>query len=412
MDQKDEASWILDFRFRILDCGLSHDRNPQSVRLASMNFETLAIHAGQEPDPAYGAVMTPIYQTSTYAQKKMGEAAYDYARTANPTRTALQDCIAALEGGRHGLAYSSGMAAIDNILKLLKPGDHVLASNDVYGGTYRIFKRVYEEYGITFSFVEMSDLDAVKAAIQPSTRMVWIETPTNPMLKVADLRAIADLIAAAGDNKPLLVVDNTFASPYLQQPLKLGADIVVHSATKYLGGHSDVVNGLLVLNDTEIFAKLKFLQNAIGAVPGPFDCFLVLRGIKTLHVRMERHSSNAMRIASWLESHPKVQQVIYPGLKSHPQHDIAKKQMCAFGGMISFIVKDGPAEAQRIAEATKVFALAESLGGVESLIEVPAAMTHMSVANSPLAVSPALIRLSVGIENVEDLIADLDQAMQ
>lgn len=380
-----------------------------------MNFETLAIHAGQEPDPAFGAVMTPIYQTSTYAQKKMGEAAYDYARTANPTRTALQDCIAALEAGKHGLAYSSGMAAIDNILKLLKPGDHVLASNDVYGGTYRIFKRVYEDYGITFSFVEMSDLDAVRAGIQPSTRMVWIETPTNPMLKVADLRAIAairDEVAGATGASLQIVVDNTFASPYLQQPLKLGADIVVHSATKYLGGHSDVVNGLIVLNDTETFAKLKFLQNAIGAVPGPFDCFLVLRGIKTLHVRMERHSSNAMRIASWLESHPKVQQVIYPGLKSHPQHDIAKQQMCAFGGMISFVVKGGPAEAQRIAEGTKVFALAESLGGVESLIEVPAAMTHMSVANSPLAVDPALIRLSVGIENVEDLIADLDQAMQ
>lgn len=389
-----------------------------------MNFETLAIHAGQEPDPAYGAVMTPIYQTSTYAQKKMGEATYDYARTANPTRTALQDCIAALEGGKHGLAYSSGMAAIDNILKLLKPGDHVLASNDVYGGTYRIFKRVYEDYGITFSFVEMSDLDAVKAAIQPDTRMVWIETPTNPLLKVADLQAIAELIApqktqSDGEKnsvssvvKPLLVVDNTFASPYLQQPLKLGADIVVHSATKYLGGHSDVVNGLIVLNDTDVFSKLKFLQNAIGAVPGPFDCFLVLRGIKTLHVRMERHSTNAMKIATWLESHPQVQQVIYPGLKSHPQHDVAQKQMCAFGGMISFVVKGGPVEAQRIAEATKVFALAESLGGVESLIEVPAAMTHMSVANSPLAVDPALIRLSVGIENVEDLIADLDQAMK
>lgn len=376
-----------------------------------MNFETLAIHAGQEPDPAFGAVMTPIYQTSTYAQKKMGEAAYDYARTANPTRTALQDCIAALEGGRHGLAYSSGMAAIDNILKLLKPGDHALAGNDVYGGTYRIFKRVYEDYGITFSFVEMSDLAAVKAAIQPNTRMVWIETPTNPLLKVADLRAIADILRTNNVTSPLLVVDNTFASPYLQQPLKLGADIVVHSATKYLGGHSDVVNGLIVLNDTDLFSKLKFLQNAIGAVPGPFDCFLVLRGIKTLHVRMERHSSNAMKIATWLESQPLVQQVMYPGLKSHPQHAIAQKQMCAFGGMISFVVKGGPAEAQRIAEATKVFALAESLGGVESLIEVPAAMTHMSVANSPLAVDPALIRLSVGIENVDDLIADLEQAM-
>ncbi len=381
-----------------------------------MNFETLAIHAGQSPDPTYGAVMTPIYQTSTYAQQKMGEAIYDYARTANPTRTALQDCIAALEGGRHGLAYSSGMAAIDNILKLLKPGDHVLASNDVYGGTYRIFKRVYEDYGITFSFVEMSDLAAVKAAIQPATRMVWIETPTNPLLKVADLRAIAairdEVAGAAGRARLQIVVDNTFASPYLQQPLKLGADIVVHSATKYLGGHSDVVNGLVVLDDEETFATLKFLQNAIGAVPAPFDCFLVLRGIKTLHVRMERHCANAMKIATWLELHPGVQQVMYPGLKSHPQHDVARQQMCAFGGMISFVAKGGPAEAQRIAEATKVFALAESLGGVESLIEVPAAMTHMSVANSPLAVDPALIRLSVGIENVDDLIADLEQAMR
>lgn len=381
-----------------------------------MNFETLAIHAGQSPDPTYGAVMTPIYQTSTYAQQKMGEAIYDYARTANPTRTALQDCIAALEGGRHGLAYSSGMAAIDNILKLLKPGDHVLASNDVYGGTYRIFKRVYEDYGITFSFVEMSDLAAVKAAVQPATRMVWIETPTNPLLKVADLRAIAairdEVAGAAGRARLQIVVDNTFASPYLQQPLKLGADIVVHSATKYLGGHSDVVNGLVVLDDEETFATLKFLQNAIGAVPAPFDCFLVLRGIKTLHVRMERHCANAMKIATWLELHPGVQQVMYPGLKSHPQHDVARQQMCAFGGMISFVAKGGPAEAQRIAEATKVFALAESLGGVESLIEVPAAMTHMSVANSPLAVDPALIRLSVGIENVDDLIADLEQAMR
>jgi cystathionine gamma-synthase/cystathionine gamma-lyase len=384
-----------------------------------MNFETLAIHAGQEPDPTYGAVMTPIYQTSTYAQKKMGEAAYDYARTANPTRTALQDCIAALEGGKHGLAFSSGMAAIDTVLKLLKPGDHVLASNDVYGGTFRIFKRVYEDYDIQSSFVEMSDLAAVRAAIQPNTRMIWIETPTNPMLKIADVRAIADLRlapagrgAGGGGEKPLLIVDNTFASPYLQKPIALGADIVLHSATKYLGGHSDVVNGLVVLNDDDVFAKLKFLQNAIGAVPGPLDCFLVLRGIKTLHVRMERHCQNAMKIATWLETHQKVAKVIYPGLKSHPQHETARQQMCAFGGMISFIVKDGPAEAQRIAESTKVFALAESLGGVESLIEVPAGMTHMSVANSPLAVDPALIRLSVGIENVDDLIADLEQAIR
>lgn len=395
-----------------------------------MNFETLAIHAGQPPDPTTGAVMTPIYQTSTYAQKRMGEAAYDYARTANPTRTALQDCIAALEGGQHGLAFSSGMAATDTVLHLLKPGDHVLASNDAYGGTYRIFKRVYDDYGIQSSFVEMSDLDAVRMAIQPNTRMIWIETPTNPLLKVADIAAIARITSpqssqsaqsevsetsvfsvASVAKKPLLVVDNTFASPYLQRPLALGADIVVHSATKYLGGHSDVVNGLLVLNDDATFERLKFLQNAIGAVPGPLDCFLILRGIKTLHVRMERHSANAMKIATWLQSHPKIERAIYPGLLSHPQHEIAKRQMCLFGGMISFIVKGGPDETRRIAEATKVFTLAESLGGVESLIEVPAAMTHMSVANSPLEVSPALIRLSVGIENVDDLIADLKQAL-
>jgi cystathionine beta-lyase/cystathionine gamma-synthase len=377
-----------------------------------MHFETLAIHAGQPPDPAYGAVMTPIYQTSTYVQRKMGEAAYDYARTANPTRSALQECIAALEGGRHGLAFASGMAAVDCVLRLLQPGDHVLASNDVYGGTYRIFKRVYETYGVASSFVEMGDLDAVRAALQPNTRMVWIETPTNPLLKVADIAGIAGLLTSRGSARPLLVVDNTFASPYLQRPLALGADIVVHSATKYLGGHSDVVNGLIVLNDDQTHARLKFLQNAVGAVPGPLDCFLVLRGIKTLPVRMERHSANAMKIAAWLESHPRVERVLYPGLSSHPQHQVARRQMCAFGGMISFTVKGGADEARRIAEGTKVFALAESLGGVESLIEVPAAMTHMSVANSPLEVSPSLIRLSVGIEHVDDLIADLAQAMR
>jgi cystathionine gamma-synthase len=375
-----------------------------------MRFETLAIHAGQAPDPAYGAVMTPIYQTSTYVQKKIGEAAYDYARTANPTRTALQECIAALEGGKYGLAFASGMAAIDCVLRLLKPGDHVLASNDVYGGTYRIFERVFRDYGIAFSFIEMGDLEAVSAALRPATRMVWVETPTNPLLKVADIAGIADILARA-PTRPLLVVDNTFASPCLQRPLALGADIVIHSGTKYLGGHSDVVSGLVVLNDDDLHARLKFLQNAVGAVPGPFDCFLVLRGIKTLPLRMERHSANAMQIATWLASHPRVAKVLYPGLASHPGHAIAAKQMSAFGGMISFIPKGGPAEARRIAESTRIFALAESLGGVESLIEVPAAMTHKSVANSPLAVDPALIRLSVGIEHVDDLIADLAQAL-
>ena len=372
-----------------------------------MNFETLAIHAGQMPDPTTGAVMTPIYQTSTYAQKKMGEAVYDYSRTINPTRSALQDCIAALEGGAHGLAFSSGMAATDTILRLLKPGDHVLAGNDVYGGTFRIFTKVYAAYGLQFSFVDMNDLEATQRAMQPSTRMIWVETPTNPLLKVFDIAGLAQLKGEAQ-----LVVDNTFASPYLQQPLKLGADIVVHSATKYLNGHSDVVGGVLALNDQSTFERLKFLQNAVGAVPAPLDCFLVLRGLKTLPVRMERHCANAQRIAEFLESHPAVQQVIYPGLKSHPSHALAAKQMCGFGGMISFIAKGGPQAAQRIAEGTRIFALAESLGGVESLIEVPAAMTHMSVANSPLAVDPALIRLSVGIENVDDLIDDLRQALQ
>jgi cystathionine beta-lyase/cystathionine gamma-synthase len=375
-----------------------------------MNLETLAIHAGQTPDPTTGAVMTPIYQTSTYTQSKMGEAVYDYARTINPTRSALQDCIAALEGGghgsAHGLAFASGMAATDTILRLLKPGDHVLSGNDVYGGTFRIFTKVYADYGIDFSFVEMSDLAAVRAELRPNTRMIWVETPTNPLLKIADLAGVAQLKGQA-----LLVVDNTFATPYLQQPLKLGADIVTHSTTKYLGGHSDVVGGALVLKDEAIFERLKFLQNAVGAVPGPLDCFLVLRGIKTLAVRMERHCANAMQIAQFLEAHPKVEHVIYPGLVSHPDHSVAAEQMCAYGGMISFIVRGGPEAARRAAEATQVFALAESLGGVESLIEVPAAMTHMSVADSPLAVDPALIRLSVGIENVHDLIEDLRQAL-
>jgi cystathionine beta-lyase/cystathionine gamma-synthase len=386
-----------------------------------MNIETLAIHAGQAPDPVWGAVMTPIYQTSTYAQKEMGQHPLEYARTGNPTRTALQDCVAALEGGKHGLAFSSGMAAIDTVLRLLQPGDHVLASNDVYGGTYRIFKRVYATYGIQMSNVEMSDLDAVRGGIQPNTKMIWVETPTNPLLKVADIAAIASLLPSTPLQKekgegagprPLLIVDNTFASPYLQKPLALGADLVLHSATKYLGGHSDVVSGVLALNDTAIFKQLKFLQNAIGAVPGPQDCFLVLRGIKTLHVRMDRHCANALKIASWLELHPRVKRVLYPGLKSHPQHKIAKQQMtCGFGGMISFIVESAAA-AKRIVESTQLFTLAESLGGVESLIEAPAAMTHLSVAGSPLEVSPALIRLSVGIENVEDLLADLDAALK
>ncbi len=383
---------------------------PRPLSNDALAFETLAIHAGQSPDPTTGAVMTPIYQTSTYAQTSMGEAVYDYARTINPTRSALQDCLAALEGGRYGLSFASGMAAIDTILRLLKPGDHVLASNDVYGGTFRIFTRVYEQYGLQFSFVEMGDLNAVRAALRANMRMVWIETPTNPLLKVADIAAIAELLSSHV-GRPLLVVDNTFATPYLQQPLKLGADIVTHSVTKYLGGHSDVVGGAVVLNDEAAYNRLKFLQNAVGAVPGPLDCFLVLRGVKTLPLRMERHCANAMRIAHFLESHPAVQRVIYPGLPSHPGHAIAARQMRGFGGMISFVVKGGPEAARRVAEHTRIFALAESLGGVESLIEVPAAMTHMSVAGSPLEVDAALIRLSVGVEHVDDLIADLERAL-
>jgi cystathionine gamma-synthase len=387
-----------------------------------MNIETLAIHAGQDPDPRTGAVMTPIYQTSTYAQREMGVSDWEYARTANPTRTALQDCIAALEGGRYGLAFASGMAAIDCVLRTLKPGDHIIASNDVYGGTYRIFKRIYEVYGLTCSFVELGDLDALHRAIQPNTRMIWIETPTNPMLKIADIEAVSEVISPlrmengniAADGRPRLqiVVDNTFASPYLQRPLLLGADIVLHSATKYLGGHSDVVNGVVALNDETTWKQMKFLQNAVGAVPGPLDCFLVLRGLKTLHVRLERHCDNAAQIAEWLTHQPQVDRVLYPGLASHPGHGIAKRQMKRYGGMISFTVNGGPAEARRIVETTRLFTLAESLGGVESLIEVPAGMTHMSVAGSPLEVSPALIRLSIGIENVDDLIADLAYAFK
>ena len=383
----------------------------------ALAFETLAIHAGQSPDPTTGAVMTPIYQTSTYAQTRMGEAVYDYARTINPTRSALQECLAALEGGRYGLSFASGMAAIDAVLRLLKPGDHLLASNDVYGGTFRIFTKVYEPYGLQFSFVEMGDLDAARAALRPNTRMVWIETPTNPLLKVADIAAIAELLSShagrSGETsvRPWLVVDNTFATPYLQQPLRLGADIVTHSVTKYLGGHSDVVGGAVILNDEAAHSRLKFLQNAVGAVPGPLDCFLVLRGVKTLPLRMERHCANAMQIARFLESHPAVQRVIYPGLPSHPGHAVAARQMRGFGGMISFVVKGGPQAARSVAEHTRIFALAESLGGVESLIEVPAAMTHMSVAGSPLEVDPALVRLSVGVEHVDDLVADLRRAL-
>ena len=374
-----------------------------------LHIETLAIHAGQSPDPATGAAMTPIYQTSTYVQSSVGEhKGYDYARTGNPTRTALESCLAALEGAPYGLCFASGMAAIDTLLRLIKPGEHVLASNDVYGGTYRLFTRVLREYGLHFDFVELADLDRVRAALKSNTRLIWVETPTNPLLKIADLAALAE-IAHAADAR--LAVDNTFASPYLQQPIGLGADFVIHSTTKYLGGHSDMIGGAIVTNDAAAYERLKFLQNAIGAVPGPLDCFLTLRGLKTLPLRMERHSANAQRIAEFLADHPGVKRVLYPGLEDHPGHRVAQKQMRLYGGMISFLPAGDVATAKRIVERTQIFALAESLGGVESLIELPAQMTHASVAGSPLQVDPTLIRLSVGLEHVDDLIADLLQAL-
>ena len=377
-----------------------------------MKFETLAIHAGQEPDPNNRAVMTPIYQTSTYAQDGIGRPrqGYEYSRTLNPTRKALQDCLAELEGGAWGLAFSSGMAATDTVLRLLASGDHVAAGNDVYGGTFRLFDKVLRRFGLDFAFADTTDPENLAEALTASTRIVWLETPTNPLLAVSDIRAVAEVVKSH-PNKPLLVVDNTFATPYLQRPLELGADLVVHSTTKYLGGHSDVVGGAVIGRDADLGAKLAYLQNAIGAVPGPMDCFLTLRGIKTLPVRMDRHAANAERIAAYLRWHAKVGRLIYPFDGTHPQVQTAKRQMRNGGGMISFILKGGRDAAVRTAEATRIFTLAESLGGVESLIEVPAAMTHLSTQGSPLEVDPGLVRLSVGIENADDLLADLDQAL-
>lgn len=377
-----------------------------------MKFETLAIHAGQEPDPATGAVMTPIYQTSTYAQDGVGRPrnGYEYSRTKNPTRKALEDCLAGLEGGRYGLAFSSGLAATNTVIQMLNSGDHVLAGNDVYGGTFRQFDKVHRRFGLDFTYVDTTDPENVAEALTPQTRVVWLETPTNPLLNVTDIRAVAEVLHAH-PNRPLLVVDNTFATPYLQRPLELGADIVLHSMTKYLGGHSDVVGGALVVRDETLYQKLAFLQNAAGAVPGPLDCFLVLRGIKTLHVRMERHAESALKIAGWLEVHPKVERVLYPFLASHPQYGIARAQMRNGGGMISFVLKGGRDAAVKVVEGTRIFTLAESLGGVESLIEVPAAMTHLSTQGSQLEVPGSLVRLSVGIEHVDDLLEDLEQAL-
>ncbi|MCC7210111.1 MAG: cystathionine gamma-synthase [Anaerolineae bacterium] len=372
-------------------------------------LETLAIHAGQAPDPATGAIMTPVYQTSTYVQAAPGDhKGYEYSRTDNPTRQALEDCLAALEGAPYGLAFSSGMAATDMVFKLLQAGDHVIAGNDVYGGTFRLADKVWRRFGLEFSWVDTANPDAVRAAITPATRLIWLETPTNPGLMLADIAAIANIAQARG---LILAVDNTFASPALQQPLKLGATLSLHSTTKYLGGHSDVVGGAILTRDDDLYRQLKFLQNAAGAVPGPWDCFLVLRGVKTLPLRMERHSANALRVARFLEDHPAVERVMYPGLESHPQHDLARRQMRNFGGMISLILRGGADAGQQFVTRTRLFALAESLGGVESLIEHPYSMTHASTTASDIAVNPGLIRLSVGVEHVDDLIDDLRAAL-
>lgn len=375
-------------------------------------LDTLVVHAGVEPEPISGAVMTPIFQTSTYAQAEPGvHKGYEYSRTDNPTRTALQACLAALEGTRHALVFASGMAAIDAVLNTLPAGSHIVASDDLYGGTRRLFTRLAVHRGLEFSFVPMQDLDAVKAAILPSTRLVWIETPTNPLLKLVDIEAVVQI---ARSHNLKTAVDNTFMSPVFQNPAMLGADIVMHSMTKYLNGHSDVVMGALMLNNDDLYAQLKFIQNSIGAVPGPFDCWLTLRGIKTLALRMERHAANAMSLATWLSSHPKVERVIYPGLPSHPQHELAKKQMTGFGGMITFFVRGGEPEARKVLSTVRLFTLAESLGGVESLIEHPAIMTHASVppeVRNELGLTDNLIRISAGIESVDDLIEDLDRAL-
>jgi cystathionine gamma-synthase len=378
----------------------------------TFGFETLAIHAGQEPEPRTGSVVPPIFQTSTYAQHAVGEPrrGYEYARTANPTRDALQECLAALEGGRRAVAFASGMAAEDTLLRAVcRPGDHVVIPDDAYGGTYRLLANVAQPWGLDWTAARISDVDAVRAATQQNTKVIWVETPTNPLLGIADLPALA---ALAHDIGALLVVDNTFASPYLQQPLALGADVVVYSTTKYLGGHSDVVGGALVTSDTELGERLAYHQNAMGAVNGPFDAWLTLRGVKTLAVRMERHCDNAERVVEFLSRHASVARVLYPGLPDHPGHEVAAKQMRRFGGMVSFRAAGGEEHAIAICNRARLFVLGESLGGVESLIEHPGRMTHASAAGSPLEVPADLVRLSVGIESAEDLVADLDQALR
>lgn len=374
-------------------------------------FGTRAIHAGQRPDPTTGAIMTPVYQTSTYVQPELGRhLGYEYARTHNPTREALEGNVASLESGRFGLAFASGLAATDTVIKLFSAGDHVVCGEGVYGGTYRLFDRVLRRLGVDFTFVDSGDLDAIRAALRPTTRMVHLETPTNPMMRLSDIAGAAEIAHAAG---AWLSVDNTFASPYNQRPLELGADLVIHSTTKYLNGHSDMVGGLVVTSDEEIHERLRFLQNAAGAVPGPWDCWLALRGTKTLHLRMAAHNANGQAVAEWLEAHPKVERVYYPGLASHPQHALARAQMRGFTGMVS--IETGSLEAaKRVVDRVRIFSLAESLGGVESLIGHPAMMTHASVPRDvryAMGLTDGLVRLSCGVEDLDDLIADLDRAL-
>jgi cystathionine gamma-lyase len=377
------------------------------------HFSTRAIHAGQEPDPSTGAIMTPIYATSTYVQQSPGvHKGYEYARSQNPTRMAYERCVADLESGARGFAFASGLAAMSTLLDLLDSGDHVIAGDDLYGGTFRLFERVRKRSaGLQFTFVDMSDVENVRSAVTSKTRMIWVETPSNPLLKLVDLRAVAEIGKSRGI---LTVTDNTFASPYLQRPIELGFDVVVHSATKYLNGHSDMVGGVVAVKDAELGDRLAYLHNAVGAIGGPFDSFLALRGLKTLHLRMQRHCENAGELAGWLERHPRVERVMYPGLVSHPQHLLAKTQMDGFGGMVTAILKTDLDGTRRFLERCRVFALAESLGGVESLIEHPAIMTHASVPaaqRAAVGIGDSLVRLSVGVEDVRDLIADLDEAL-
>ena len=378
-----------------------------------MQFATKLIHAGAEPDPSTGAIMTPIYQTSTYVQDAPGvNKGYEYARSQNPTRKALEDALAIIENAKFGLSFSSGVAATDAVIKLLSPGDEVIAASDMYGGTYRIFTKIFEKFGIRFHFVDMTDANSIRSHVNAQTKLIWLETPTNPLMNITDIRAVADI---AKQHNIIVCVDNTFASPFLQNPLDLGADIVLHSATKYLGGHSDLIHGCLMLNDQALRDQLFFIQKSCGAVPGPMDCFLVLRGLKTLHVRMERHCENGRKVATFLRQHPKVAHVYWCGFEDHPQYAIARKQMRDFGGMMSFTLKDDSVEtAKRLLSSTKVFALAESLGGVESLINHPATMTHASIPREERiknGLTDSLIRLSVGIEDAIDLIEDLNQAI-